>query len=386
MKILDGVAKISDEAVVWRRHLHTIPETSFEEVKTSEFAGKKLAEFGLEVHRGIGKTGVVATLKNGEGRTIGLRADMDALDVQEAEDAPYRSTHPGKMHACGHDGHVAMLLGAAKYLAATRQFKGTVRFIVQPAEETGSGAKAMLEDGLFKRFPVDSVFAIHNWPECPFGTFGIRPDQVQASYDRFDITLKGRGGHAASPYLGVDPIVMAAETTLALQTVISRNIHPLHSGVVSVTQIHAGTTYNVIPDEVVLRGTTRAFLVEVRDTLERSMRRIVEGVAATHGGSGHVNYMRGNPPTINHAAQAEIAAQVAAEIVGAENVDRTILPTMGSEDFSYMLLERPGCYVWVGNGGAENDRGLHKPVYMFNDEIIPIGVTFWARLVQKVLG
>ncbi len=386
MKILDGVMRISDEVVAWRRHLHTIPETSFEEVKTAEFAAKKLAEFGLEVQRGIGRTGVVATLKNGEGPTLGLRADMDALDVQEAADASYRSTHPGKMHACGHDGHVAMLLGAAKYLTATRNFKGTVRFIVQPAEETGGGAQAMLEDGLLTRFPVDSVFAIHNWPECPYGTFGIRPDHVQASYDRFDVKFTGRGGHAASPYLGVDPIVMAAEATLALQTIISRNIHPLHSGIVSITQIHAGTTYNVIPDEVVLRGTTRAFLPEVRDTLERSMRRIIAGVAATHGGMGVVNYMRGNPPTINHPAQAEIAAEVAAEIVGADNVDRAILPTMGSEDFSYMLLARPGCYIWVGNGGAERDRGLHKPVYLFNDEIVPIGVTFWARLVEKVLG
>jgi amidohydrolase len=386
MMILDGVMRISDEVVTWRRHLHTIPETSFEEVKTAEFAAKKLAEFGLEVERGIGGTGVVATLKNGEGPIIGLRADMDALDVQEAADAAYRSTHPGKMHACGHDGHVAMLLGAAKYLTATRNFKGTVRFIVQPAEETGGGAQAMLDDGLFTRFPVDSVFAIHNWPECPYGTFGIRPDHVQASYDRFDVTFTGRGGHAASPYLGVDPIVMAADATLAFQTIISRNIHPLHSGIVSITQIHAGTTYNVIPDEVVLRGTTRAFLPEVRDTLERSMRRIVAGVAATHGGAGAVNYMRGNPPTINHASQAEFAAQVAAEIVGADNVDRAILPTMGSEDFSYMLLAKPGCYIWVGNGGAEQDRGLHKPVYLFNDDIVPIGVTFWARLVETILA
>jgi amidohydrolase len=386
MKILDGVMRISDEVVTWRRHLHTIPETSFEEVKTAEFAAKKLAEFGLEVERGIGRTGVVATLRSGEGPVIGLRADMDALDVQEAADAAYRSTHPGKMHACGHDGHVAMLLGAAKYLTATRNFKGTVRFIVQPAEETGGGAQAMLDDGLFTRFPVDSVFAIHNWPECPYGTFGIRPDHVQASYDRFDVTFTGRGGHAASPYLGVDPIVMAADATLAFQTIISRNIHPLHSGIVSITQIHAGTTYNVIPDEVVLRGTTRAFLPEVRDTLERSMRRIVAGVAATHGGAGAVNYMRGNPPTINHASQAEVAAQVAAGIVGADNVDRAILPTMGSEDFSYMLLAKPGCYVWVGNGGAEQDRGLHKPVYLFNDDIVPIGVTFWARLVETILG
>ena len=244
----------------------------------------------------------------------------------------------------------------------------------------------MLADGLFMRFPVDSVFAIHNWPESPYGTFGIRPDHVQASYDRFDIIMKGRGGHAASPYLGVDPTVMAAEVILALQTVVSRNIHPLHSGVVSVTQVQAGNTYNVIPDEALLRGTTRAFLPEVRDTLEQSLRRIVAGVAATHGGTGHVNYMRGNPPTINHAAQANIAAEVAGEIVGAENVDRSILPTMGSEDFSYLLLERPGCYIWVGNGGAEKDRGLHKPTYLFNEDMIPIGVTFWVRLVETVLG
>jgi amidohydrolase len=386
MKILDGVAKMQAEITAWRRQLHAIPETAFEEVKTAEFAARKLAEFGLTVERGIGKTGLVATLQNGDGRTIGLRADMDALDVQEAEDAPDRSTHPGKMHACGHDSHVAMLLGAAKYLAATRKFQGTVRFIVQPAEETGGGAQAMLADGLFTRFPVDSIFAIHNWPECPHGTFGIRPDHVQASYDRFDIILRGRGGHAASPYLGVDPTVMAAEVILALQTIVSRNIHPLHSGIVSVTQIQAGNTYNVIPDEVLLRGTTRAFLPEVRDTLERSMRRIVEGVAATHGGTGQVNYLRGNPPTINHAAEADIAAQVAGEIVGPQNVDRTILPTMGSEDFSYMLLERPGCYVWIGNGGADQDRGLHKPTYRFNDDVIPVGVTFWARLVETVLG
>lgn len=386
MPVIDRIAAFHEEMVAWRRHLHTCPETAFEEHETADFIAARLADFGVEVHRGLAGTGVIGTLATGDGPAVGLRADMDALDVEEADEGPYASKNPGKMHACGHDGHMAMLLGGARYLAETRAFKGTVHFIFQPAEEGQGGAKVMIEDGLFEKFPVQSIYGLHNWPELPPGVFGIRPNHIQAAYDTFEIIVKGKGGHAAIPHLAVDPIIVAAEIALALQTIASRNIHPMDAGVVSITQIHAGNTWNVIPDEVVLRGTTRMFKPEVQDVIEDGLRRIAEGVAATHGAAVDVDYWRGYPPTVNHPGEADIAAGVAAEIVGADHVDRDPTPTMGGEDFAFMLMAKPGCYAWLGNGGVEEGRGLHRPIYVFNDDILPIGASYWGRLVETVLG
>jgi amidohydrolase len=385
MPVINRIAEFHPEITAWRRHIHAHPETGFEEIITSDFIAGKLTEFGIEVHRGMAKTGVIGTLSTGDGPGIGLRADMDALDVEEQNDFAHRSVHPGKMHACGHDGHVAMLLGAARYLAETRNFKGTVQFIFQPAEEGGGGGRVMVEEGLFEKFPVDSVYGLHNWPGYAVGRFAAKAGPIQAAVDIFEITLKGQGCHAAMPDQGKDPVVAAAQVVNALQTIASRNTHPLESAVVSVTQIHAGNTWNVIPDEVVLRGTTRSFAPHVRDTIEDAMGRITQGIAATHGISAELDYQRDYPPTVNHAAETEIAAGVAAEIVGEANVERNPLPTMGAEDFSYMLEAKPGCYLWIGNGEGKAERGLHKPLYDFNDEILPAGASFFARLVETVL-
>jgi amidohydrolase len=380
MKLLRG------EMAEWRHDIHAHPETAFEERRTSALVAKKLESFGLRVHQGLGRTGVVGSLSGGSGkRAIGLRADMDALDIHEKNGFDHRSQHEGKMHACGHDGHTAMLLGAAKYLSATRNFDGTVHFIFQPAEENEGGGREMVEQGLFDKFPCDSVYGMHNWPGMPVGQFGLRSGPMMASFDIFEIELTGRGCHAALPHTGIDPIVAASALVQALQSITSRNVDPIESSVVSVTQIHAGDTWNVVPDAAVLRGTTRAFRPEVQDLIERRMREICSGIAATYGAQVKVRYERRYPPTVNAARETEICASVLERMAGAQNVVR-VPPVMGSEDFAFMLQAKAGCYVFVGNGPGAGGCMLHNPHYDFNDEILPLGASYWANLVEHLLA
>ena len=388
MPVVNRIADYHEDLVRWRREIHAHPETAFEERRTADFVAARLGEFGIEVHRGLAGTGVVGTLRGSRpgGRAIALRADMDALPIHEKSGVPYASTNPGKMHACGHDGHTTMLLGAARYLAEARNFSGTVHFIFQPAEESEGGARVMLEQGLFEQFPVESVFGLHNWPGLPAGSFAMRPGPMMASLDIFEITVKGKGSHAALPHLGIDPMVTAAQIVTALQTISSRNVHPVESAVVSVTQIHGGNTWNVIPDAVVLRGTTRSFKPGVQDEIEAGLRRIAEGTAAAMGATIELRYERRYPPTVNSPAETEIAAAAAATVVGESKVDRDLQPTMGSEDFAAMLQAKPGAYVFVGNGTGEKAAGLHNSRYDFNDEILTIGASYWVRLVERVLA
>ncbi|EKE75082.1 M20 aminoacylase family protein [Oceanibaculum indicum] len=388
MPIINRIADFQDEMTAWRHHIHTHPETAFEEHKTSAFVAEKLESFGIEVHRGLAGTGIVGKLTggNGSGRAIGLRADMDALDVHEKNDFDHKSQHEGKMHACGHDGHTTMLLGAAKYLSETKNFDGTVYFIFQPAEENEGGGRVMVEDGLFEKFPVEQVYGMHNWPGLDVGKMAVRTGPMMASFDIFEITVKGKGAHGAMPHMGVDSVVTASQIVNALQTIASRNTHPLDAVVVSVTQIHGGDAYNVLPDEVVLRGTTRSFRPEVQDSIEPAMRRIVDGICQTMGATATVKYERRYPPTINTAAETEIAARVAAQVVGDGNVHDDLMPSMGSEDFAFMLQQKPGSYVWIGNGSTEGGCMLHNPHYDFNDGVLPIGASYWAKLVETTLG
>ncbi|WP_439514687.1 M20 aminoacylase family protein [Oceanibaculum nanhaiense] len=388
MPIINRIADFQDEMTAWRHHIHTHPETAFEEHKTSAFVAEKLESFGIEVHRGLAGTGIVGKLAggSGSGKAIGLRADMDALDVHEKNDFGHKSQHEGKMHACGHDGHTTMLLGAAKYLAETKNFDGTVYFIFQPAEENEGGGRVMVEDGLFEKFPVEQVYGMHNWPGLDVGKIAVRPGPMMASFDIFEITVKGKGAHGAMPHMGVDSVVTASQIVNALQTIASRNTHPLDAVVVSVTQIHGGDAYNVLPDEVVLRGTTRSFRPEVQDMIEPAMRRIVDGICQTMGATATVKYERRYPPTINTAPETEIAAQVAAQVVGDGNVHDDLMPSMGSEDFAFMLQQKPGSYVWIGNGSTEGGCMLHNPHYDFNDGVLPIGASYWAKLVETTLG
>jgi len=387
MTVIDRIAALHEDMTAWRRHLHAHPETAFEETATADFVAGKLESFGIEVDRGLAKTGVVGTLRGdgGGNRAIGLRADMDALHIHEKNAFEHRSRNDGKMHACGHDGHMAMLLGAARYLAETKGFDGTVHFIFQPAEEGEGGGRAMVEEGLFERFPVEAVYGMHNWPGRPVGTVAVRPGPMMAAFDVFEITVHGVGSHGAMPHLGVDPIVIAAEIVGALQTIASRTVDPMDAAVVSVTQIHAGDAWAVIPDEVVMRGTTRAFEPEVRAALEPAIRRIAEGVAAAHGASAQVHYERRYPPTVNSEEESAFAAEVAADVVGEDNVERDPTPSMGAEDFAFMLEARPGAYVWVGNGPTEGGCLLHNAAYDFNDDVLPIGASYWARLVERAL-
>ncbi len=387
MPIINRIADYQEEMTAWRHRIHSQPETAFEEHETSAFVAERLTAFGVEVHRGLAGTGVVGKLSSGKGgRAIGLRADMDALDVHEKNDFGHRSQHSGKMHACGHDGHTTMLLGAARYLAETRNFDGTVYFIFQPAEENEGGGRVMVEQGLFEQFPLEQVYGMHNWPGLEVGRMAVRPGPMMASFDIFDIVVRGKGAHGAMPHMGVDSVVAAAQIVGALQTIASRNTHPLDAVVVSVTQIHGGDAYNVLPDEVVLRGTTRSFKPEVQAGIEPAMRRIVEGVCAALGASASMTYERRYPPTINSAAETEIAAGVAAEVVGAENVHDDLMPSMGSEDFAFMLQQKPGSYVWIGNGSIEGGCMLHNPHYDFNDQVLPIGASYWAKLVESTLS
>jgi amidohydrolase len=386
MAIVDKIKLLQGEMAEWRHDIHAHPETAFEEQRTSALVAKKLEPFGLSVHKGLGRTGVVGTLSAGSGkRAVGLRADMDALHIHEKNGFDHRSQHEGKMHACGHDGHTIMLLGAAKYLAETKNFDGTVHFIFQPAEENEGGGREMVEQGLFDKFPCDSVYGMHNWPGMPVGQFGLRPGPMMASFDIFEIELTGRGSHAALPHTGIDPVVAASALVQALQTITSRNVDPIESSVVTVTQVHAGDTWNVIPDAAVLRGTTRAFRPEVQDLVERRMREICAGIAATYGAQVKIRYERRYPPTVNAARETEICASVLERMVGPENVVR-VPPVMGSEDFAFMLQAKAGCYVFVGNGPGEGGCMLHNPHYDFNDEVLPIGASYWANLVEHLLA
>ncbi|MEX2454164.1 MAG: M20 aminoacylase family protein [Rhodospirillaceae bacterium] len=388
MPVINRIAEFSDDLVRWRRHIHARPETAFEEQMTSDYVALRLHEFGVKVHRGLAGTGVVGSLtgQKGDGPAIGLRADMDALDIEEKNDVDYRSEHPGKMHACGHDGHTAMLLGAARYLAETRNFAGTVHFIFQPAEENEGGGRVMVEEGLFEKFPVESVYGMHNMPGIPAGEFAIRPGPIMASFDIFEIRLTGAGTHAATPHLGRDALVAAAQLIGALQTVASRTVSPFDAAVVSVTQMHAGDTWNVIPEDVVVRGTVRAFSAELQDHMEAEIRRIADGICTAFAVAGEVTYERRYPPTVNDAAETEITAAVAREVAGADKVSLDRDPMMGAEDFAFMLNEKPGAYMWIGNGPRDGGCMLHNPHYDFNDEILPLGASYWARLVETRLA
>ena len=385
--IIGDIHAFHDELKSIRHDIHAHPETAFEEQRTSDVVAAKLSAWGYEVHRGLAKTGVVGVLRSGASkRTMGLRADMDALHIHEKNAFAHKSQHAGKMHACGHDGHTTMLLGAAKYLAQHRNFDGTVNFIFQPAEENEGGARVMIEEGLFERFPCDTVWGMHNWPGMDAGQFCVMPGPMMAGFDIFEITLTGRGAHAAMPHNGWDPIVAGSALVQALQTIVSRNTHPVEAGVVSVTQFHGGDTWNVIPNEVVIRGTTRSFKPEVQALIQNRIGEICNGVGATYGCAVKFWYDRRYPPTVNSAAEAETSRSVLVDLVGAGNVHTNLTPTMGAEDFAFMLQAKPGCYIWIGNGAGEGGCMLHNPGYDFNDEILPLGASYWVKLVERGLG
>jgi len=389
MPILNRVAELHAEIAAWRRDLHAHPELLYDVHRTASTVADKLRTFGCdEVVTGIGRTGVVGVIHGrradaaDQRRTIGLRADMDALPIVEETNVPYQSTVPGRMHACGHDGHTAMLLGAAKYLAETRNFAGTAVVIFQPAEEGGGGGRAMVQDGLLERFSIQEVFGMHNTPGLPVGHFAIRQGPIMASADRLRIEIEGLGGHAAKPHLGVDPVLVGAQIVNQIQSIVSRNTDPLDAAVVSITLFQAGSTDNVIPQNALLRGTARSLSAEVRDTLERRLYEIVEGTARVYGATAKLTYQRDYPVTINHERQTAFAAAVATDVAGPERVETDTRPMMGAEDFSFMLNERPGSYIFVGNGSSA---GLHHPAYDFNDEAIPAGTSYWIRLVERAL-
>ena len=393
MKIIDSIARQASDMAALRRDIHAHPELCFKEVRTADVVAQKLTEWGIPIHRGLGTTGVVGILKNGtSGRALGLRADMDALPMQEFNTFSHASVHPGKMHACGHDGHTAMLLAAAQHLAKNRDFDGTVYLIFQPAEEGGGGAREMIKDGLFQQFPMDAVFGMHNWPGSEVGKFAVSAGPVMASSNEFKITIYGKGGHAAMPHNALDPVPVACQLVQAFQTIISRNKKPIDAGVVSVTMIHAGEATNVIPDHCELQGTVRTFSIEVLDMIEQRMRHMAEHLCAASDMTCEFKFSRNYPPTINSAKEAEFARQVMSSIVGADNVNAQE-PTMGAEDFSFMLMEKPGCYCFIANGdGTHREMGhgggpcmLHNPSYDFNDELIPLGATYWVRLVEAWL-
>jgi hippurate hydrolase len=385
--VINSVAALTPEITAWRRDFHTHPELGFEEVRTSQIVAEKLASWGIEVTTGIATTGVVGTLKVGtSSRAIGIRADMDALPMTEFNGFEHASQNPGRMHACGHDGHTAILLGAAKHLAETRNFDGTIHFIFQPAEEGGGGGRVMVEEGLFDRFPCDFVFGLHNDTALPLGTMKAVIGSVSAASDRFWVHIQGKGGHAARPAKAIDPVVIGSHIVLALQSIVSRRVDALDSAVVSITQFHAGSAGNVIPDEAVLNGTVRTLLPEVQDQMEPLMREIIENTAAAHGAVARLDYQRGYPPVVNHPDATERAMQAAARIVGADNLVREGLPRMGGEDFSYMALKVPGCFIRLGQADGEKGAvSVHNPKYDFNDDAIPLGASLWATLVEQEL-
>jgi amidohydrolase len=386
MPILNRAAELQAEVSEWRRYIHARPELLFAVENTAAFVAAKLQEFGVdEIVTGIGRTGVVGLIKGkGEGsRTIGLRADMDALPLTEITGKPWASTTPGKMHACGHDGHTAMLLGAAKYLAETRNFNGTVAVIFQPAEEGGGGGNLMVQDGMMERFNIQEVYGMHNLPGLPIGQFAIRKGPIMAATDEFTVVIRGRGGHAAQPHRTIDPIAIGAQIVTNLQMITSRSADPLRSVVVSVTKFNAGFAHNIIPNEAQIAGTIRTLDADVRDLAEARLKQIINGLVAAHGAEADINFHRNYPVTINHATETAHAIAVATDIAGAPNVNPEIDPMMGGEDFSYMLNARPGAFIFIGNGDTA---GLHNPAYDFNDEVIAHGISYWVRLAEQRLG
>jgi amidohydrolase len=389
MPIVNRIAEFHSDMTAWRRDFHAHPELLYDVQRTSATVAERLKAFGCdEVVPGIGKSGVVGVIHgrkagNGSKKVIGLRADMDALPIEEANDLPYKSTVPGKMHACGHDGHTTMLLGAARYLAETRNFAGTAVVIFQPAEEGGGGGLAMIQDGMMERWGIEEVYGMHNYPGLPVGYFAIRPGPIMAAADRIQIEVEGKGAHAARPHAGVDTVLVCAQIVNQLQSIVSRNVDALESAVVSITALQAGNTGNVIPQAGLMMGTARTFSPAVRDLVEKRVKEIAEGTAALYGATVKVTYERGYPVTRNHADQTEFAMAVASEVVGKDRVDTTVPPMMGAEDFSYMLEARPGAFVFIGNG---NSAGLHNPSYDFNDEALPVGSSFLARIVEKALA
>ncbi|MGO4329219.1 amidohydrolase [Cupriavidus sp. 2TAF22] len=369
----------------WRHEIHAHPETAFTEHRTARLVARALAGMGLEVHEGLGGTGVVGTLRRGAGPAIGLRADLDALDMHELGDAPHRSAIDGKMHGCGHDGHTAMLLGAAQFLSQDTSISGTVHFIFQPAEENEGGGRVMVEQGLFERFPCAGVYALHNSPNLPLGTFSTRVGTMTSNSDTFEIVIAGKGSHAAQPEAGIDPVVVSSQLVAALQAIVSRNVSAVDSLIISVTQIHGGDTWNVIPERVVLRGTCRSFRPATRARAEARMRAVCEGLAAASGAQIELNYFAGYPACVNTARETCLAAAAARRVVGDERVDTDCLPRTGSEDFAYMLEQCPGAYVFLGAARSGNNPPLHNPYYDFNDAILPLGATYWIELVRLVL-
>ena len=396
MSIIDSIAEQAPAMAALRRDIHAHPELCFEEVRTADLVAQKLTEWGVPIHRGLGTTGVVGILHGRDGgacgRAIGLRADMDALPMQEFNTFAHTSRHAGKMHACGHDGHTAMLLAAAQHLAQQRDFDGTVYLIFQPAEEGGGGAREMIQDGLFELFPMQAVFGMHNWPGMPVGSFAVSPGPVMASSNEFKITITGKGGHAAMPHTGIDPVPIACQMVLAFQTIISRNKKPIDAGVISVTMVHTGEANNVVPDHCELQGTVRTFSLEVLDMIERRMHQVAEHTCAAHEATCTFEFVRNYPPTINAAPEAALARQVIQGIVGETQV-LTQEPTMGAEDFAFMLQAKPGAYCFIANGDGDHRAighgggpcTLHNPSYDFNDALIPLGATYWVTLARRWL-
>ena len=384
---IDAIVERKAALTRWRRDIHANPELGFQERRTAEFVARKLREFGMDVYAGVGGTGVVGVLQNGnETRAVGLRADMDALPIREENTFAHRSTHDGVMHACGHDGHTTMLLGAAEYLARTRNFRGRVHFIFQPAEEGLGGAKAMVEDGLFAKFPCDVLFAMHNAPGMQVGRFGVKAGVITAAGAFFDIRVNGRGGHGAHPDLTVDPVVAGAQLVTALQTVVARNVRPTQTAVLSVTQFHGGDAYNVIPGSVRLAGTARAFSKETMARLEERVTDLAHAVVGALGADAEVDFRTNFLPVVNDEQATRMAAQACVDLVGEDAVRRDFTPSTGSEDFSFMSEEVPGCYLLIGNGDGETSRPVHHPGYDFNDDALTLGASFMARVVERQLG
>jgi amidohydrolase len=396
MRILPEILDSKEEIQNIRRDIHSYPELMFEEVRTAKVIADQLKAWGIEAHTGLGKTGVVGVIKGklGAGKSIGLRADIDALPVAEHNVFSHASKNQGRMHACGHDGHTAMLLGAAKYLSNHRDFKGTINLIFQPAEEGGGGAREMMRDGLFEKFPCDAVFGLHNWPGMPEGHFGITPGPMMASSNEFKITVRGRGAHAALPHNGADPIIAASQLVGALQNIITRHKRPIDQAVLSITQIHGGYTSNVIPDDAWIAGTIRTFTIPVLDLIETRLRIIANSITAAFDCSAEVEFERNYPPLINHVKESAFATQVMQNLVGEQRVEANLEPTMGSEDFAFMLEKVPGCYVFLGNGDGDHRStghglgpcNLHNPSYDFNDELIPVGISYWVNLSMDFLA
>ncbi len=386
MPILNSINQMQEEMKEWRRDLHRIPEIGLQEHKTSEFIQNKLKSWNIDFKTGYANTGIVAWIKGNRGngeKTIGLRADFDALPMTEKNSFDHKSMNEGMMHACGHDGHTTMLLGAAKYIKENPEFDGTVYFIFQPGEEGFGGGEKMIQDGLFNDHKIDEVYALHNWPELPLGHFGISTGAMMAAVDEYDIIVKGKGGHAALPHLAIDPIVIASQIVLSLQTIISRFLNPVDNALITVTKIHGGSAYNVIDDEVILNGTVRTFKQEIRDKIEKRINETAKGIAKANGGEVEVVYFRKYPPTINSKKESVFSSIVAKELVGEKNVQMDVEPSMGGEDFSYLLNEKPGAYLYIGQRDADHKDYLHTTKYDFNDDLLPIGVNFWVNLVKN---